>query len=111
VSAADPRVRLESFLQSRLLARMAAGARVTAALLLALTLSQLHAAAALNILFIGNSITYYNSGLDVVRTHVQAARGWHASICGVAAAVAQASATSTGEHQISCGSATSAGCA
>ncbi len=82
-----------------------------AALLLALTLSQLHAAAALNILFIGNSITYYNSGLDVVRTHVQATRGLHASICGVAAAVGRASATATGEHKLSCCSATNVGCA
>ncbi|KAK9845899.1 hypothetical protein WJX81_005505 [Elliptochloris bilobata] len=45
---------------------MAARTRALACALLALTLCQLQAAAALKILFVGNSITYYNSGLDVV---------------------------------------------
>ena len=46
---------------------MAVRTRAIVGALLALALSsQLHAATALNILFIGNSITYYNSGLDVV---------------------------------------------
>lgn len=46
---------------------MAARTWATVAALLVLALSsQLHAATALNILFIGNSVTYYNSGVDVV---------------------------------------------
>ena len=44
--------------------------------MLAVTLCQMHSASAwqpLRILFVGNSITYYNTGLDVVRgqAHVQ----------------------------------------
>ena len=46
---------------------MATRTRAIVGALLALALSsQLRAATALNILFIGNSITYYNTGLDVV---------------------------------------------
>jgi len=55
---------------------MAPSVRALVGSLLAVTLCQMHSASAvqpLRILFIGNSITYYNSGLDVVRgqAHVQ----------------------------------------
>ena len=67
---------------------MAVRTRAVMGALLALALSsQLHAATALNILFIGNSITYYNSGLDVVcarfhqRSNHSNPRMWAQRIC------------------------------
>ena len=51
--------------------------------LLALALSShLHAATALNILFIGNSITYYNSGLDVVCARFTGTAIFQTCVCG-----------------------------
>lgn len=62
---------------------MAARTRAIVGALLALALSsQLHAATALNILFIGNSITYYNSGVDVVCARFTGAAINQNRVCG-----------------------------
>ena len=62
---------------------MAVRTRAIVGALLALALSsQLHAATALNILFIGNSITYYNSGLDVVSARLTGAAIIQTRVCG-----------------------------
>ena len=62
---------------------MAVRTRAIMGALLALALSsQLHAATALNILFIGNSITYYNSGLDVVCARLTSAAIIQTRVCG-----------------------------